>query len=131
MLSWSNHAYKFTLGFGSLALVGMMAERWKGVLPVWAILAIALLPLGVFVFVHPGEAPPRLVRYLHAFASLWYVTLALILMVVLLSGPDRPRAWVIYPLLVSAGFVPCVLVLWRLASGRYAAAEELPPEGDA
>lgn len=130
MLSWSNNGYKFTLGIGSLALVGMMAERWKGVVPVWAVMLIALLPLVIFVFVHPHEAPPRLVRYSHAFASIWYIAVAVLLLVVLLSGPNLPRGWVIYPLFVSAGFVPCVIVLYRVAFGRYVVPEEFPPKGD-
>jgi hypothetical protein len=94
-------------------------------------MVIALLPLVTFVFVHPGELPPRLVRYSHAFASIWYMAVAMMLLVGLFTGPNLPRGWFVYPLFVSVGSVPCTIVLWRVACGRYMAPEELPPEGDA
>lgn len=65
MLSWSNTKFKLTLGAGTLAVTGMLSELWWDVLPVWVALGIALLPLVVFVFVHPGELPARLVRIAH------------------------------------------------------------------
>ena len=92
MLSWSNAKYKLTLGIGSLAVAGMLAELWRDVFPVWAALTIALLPLVVFVFVHPGGLPARLVRIAHIAASVWYVVVAVGLLVALTDRPaSAPR----------------------------------------
>jgi hypothetical protein len=86
MLSWSSTAYKFTLGIGSLGIAAAMAELWKPVLPIWMIMVIALLPLLVFVFVHPSELPDGFVRTAHVFASAWYVLSVIALSVGLYFG---------------------------------------------
>jgi hypothetical protein len=49
MLRWSDDAYQFTFGLGSLAIAGMLSEHWGAVLPAWGMLTIALLPLPVSV----------------------------------------------------------------------------------
>ena len=121
MLSWSNAKYKLTLGFGSLAIAGMLSELWQDVLPVWVALAIALLPLLMFVFVHPGELPARVVCVAHVAASVWYAVVSLGLLVALATVRPLPRAWPLYPLLVTIGAVPCCIVLYRAARGNYQA----------
>src|SRR5262245_42433889 len=111
VLSWSNAKYKLTLGVGSLAIAGMLSELWREVLPVWVALAIALLPLVVFVFVHPGELPTRVVRIAHVAASIWYAVVAVGLLVALATVQPLPRGWPVYPLFVAIGAVPCGFVL--------------------
>jgi sulfite exporter TauE/SafE len=119
VLSWSNAKYKLTVGVGSLAVAGMLSELWRDVLPVWVALAIALLPLVAFVFVHPGELPARVVRIAHVAASVWYAVVAVGLLVALTTVRPLPRGWPIYPLFVAVGAVPCGIVLYRAARGRY------------
>jgi hypothetical protein len=120
VLSWSNSGYKLTLGVGSLAIAGMLSELWRDVLPAWAALAIALVPLVMFVFTHPGELPVGIVLVAHVVGSVWYVVVAAGLLIVLLSraGP-LPRGWPVYPLCVVAGAIPCGTVLYRAARGKY------------
>jgi hypothetical protein len=70
VLSWSNTGYKLTLGVGSLMIAGMLSELWQDVLPAWAGVSIALLPVVLFVFVHPGELPARVVWVAHVLAAI-------------------------------------------------------------
>ena len=119
MLSWSNAKYKLTLGVGSLAVAGMLSELWRDVMPVWAILTIALLPLVVFLFIHPGESPARVVRIAHIVAAVWFVVVAAGLLVALATIQPLPRGWQVYPVFVAIGVVPCGIVLYRVARGRY------------
>ena len=125
MLNWSNTKYKFTFGIGSLAMTGIMAELWKPILPFWVVAVVALLPLVVFVFVHPGEMPARFVRAAHVFASAWYVVTVVALSVGLCVAPKLPKGWIIFPLFCAIGLVPAILVLGQAVRGRY----RLPNEG--
>jgi hypothetical protein len=119
VLSWSNAKYKLTLGVGGLAVAGMLSELWRDVLPIWVILVLALLPLVLFVFVHPGEMPARVVRVAHIAASVWYFAVAVGLLVALTTIQPLPRGWPIYPLFVAVGAVPCGIVLYRATRGEY------------
>lgn len=119
MLNWSNREYRFTLGLGSLALAAMLSGFWRDVLPAWSAVAIALLPLVVFVFIRPGELPARVVLVAHVLASVWYVVVAAGLLVVLSLAEPLPRGWPVYQLFVVIGAIPCVIVLCRAARGRY------------
>ena len=88
-------------------------------------LAIALGPFVVFVFVHPGELPARFVGVAHVAASIWYVLVAVGLMVALATAVrPLPRGWPIYPVFVMIGAVPCVIVLYQWVRGRYPAPAE-------
>ena len=62
MLNWPWWRYKLTLGVGALATTGMMADLWQKVVPVWAIMAVTLLPILIFLFVKAGELPAWFVR---------------------------------------------------------------------
>lgn len=126
VLSWSNAKYKLTLGLGCLAIAGMLSELWPDVLPVWVAVAIALLPLVIFVFIHPGELPVRLVRVAHVVASVWYTVVAVGLLIALATIQPLPRGWPVYPLFVIIGLVPCGIVLYRAALGWYQ--PTAPPE---
>jgi hypothetical protein len=119
MLSWSNAKYKLTLGVGSLGLTAILAEMWQGILPAWAAATIALLPLVVFVFVHPGEMPTSIVRVAHVAASLWYLIVAFGLLIGLAWTRPSPGGWLLYPVFVSVGAIPCAVVLSREFRGRY------------
>lgn len=124
MLSWSNTGYKLTLGVGSLVIVGMLSELWQDVLPAWAGLSIALLPLLLFVFVHPGELPARVVCVAHVLAAIWYLVLAVGLAVLLAANKPLPRGWPVGLLFLAMGAIPCGTVLYRVARGRYQSAED-------
>jgi hypothetical protein len=124
MLNWSNTKYKFTLGIGSLATTAIMAELWKPILPVWVIMVVALLPLVVFVFVHPDEMPARLVLTAHVFASVWYLLSAIALSIGLIIAPKLPEGWLIFPVFCAVGLIPCVLVLSQAARKRYGLPKE-------
>jgi hypothetical protein len=130
MLSWSNTKYRFTFGIGSLATTGAMAELWKPILPLWVIMVVALLPLVVFVFVHPDEMPARFVRASDVFASTWYVLSFIALSFGLCLAPTLPKGWVVFPLCCMAGLVPAIFVLHRAVRGRYRLPNE-GPDGDA
>lgn len=119
MLNWSDTNYKLTLGVGSLAIAGMLAERWQNVLSVWVILVIALLPFVVFVFVRPGELPDWSIRIAHVAASVWYVASVIGALVSLAMVQPLPRGWPVYLLFVAVGALPCAIVLCRAVCGRY------------
>ena len=119
MLSWSDTKYKFTIGVGTLAIAGMSSELWRDVLPIWVLLVLALPPLTVFVFVHPGELSARLVRIAHVAASVWYLVVGGGQLVALSTLHPLPRGWQVYPPFVAVGAVPCGIVLYRAARGRY------------
>lgn len=119
MLNWSNTGYKLTLGVGSLILAGMLSELWQDVFPAWAGVGIALLPLVMFVFVHPGELPARVVWVAHGLAAIWYLALAVSLPVLWASSKPPPRGWPLGLLFLAMGAIPCVTVLYRVVRGRY------------
>jgi uncharacterized membrane protein len=129
VLNWSNDGYKLTLGIGSLAIAGMLSDLAGKKLPVWVALPMALLPLVVFVLVHPGELSPRVVRLAHIFASVWYLLLAAGLLVTLLAARALPRGWPVYPICAAFGAIPCVIVLNRAALNRYPPPTEWPGNG--
>jgi hypothetical protein len=124
MLDWPNQIYKLTLGAGALAMVGMMGEFRPGQLPVWAVIAVALGPFIVFVFVKADELPPRVVRFAHVGASLWYVAEAIGLLVTMAGAENLPRGWPVYPFFLAIGAVPCAIVLYRAMRGRYLSQRE-------
>lgn len=120
VLNWSDTSYKFTLGLGSLAIVGLLSELIRPQLSVWIAMAIALLPFVVFVFIHPGELPDRLVACAHVAASSWYL-LTVTGLLFALAVVDRPlaRGWFIVIPCAAAGAVPCFIVLSRWIEGNY------------
>jgi hypothetical protein len=112
--------YKLTLGVGSLAVTAMLAELCQKELSFWVVLVITILPLMVFVFVHPGELPAGFVRIAHTVASVWYLVVAIGLLVVLMTVLEPlPQGWPFYPVFVGIGGIPCVIVLYRMMRGRY------------
>lgn len=120
MLNWSDTSYKFTLGLGSLAIVGLLSELFRPQLSVWIAMVIALLPFVVFVFTHPGELPDRLVAIAHVAASSWYL-LTVTGLLFALAVVDRPlaRGWFIVIPCAAAGAVPCFIVLSHWSAGNY------------
>jgi hypothetical protein len=123
VLSWSNTGYKLTLGVGSLVIAGMLSELWQDVLPAWAGVGIALLPVVLFVFVHPGELPARVVWVAHVLAAIWYLALAVGLAVLLAASKPLPRGWPVALLFLAMGAIPCGTVLYQVARGRYQSPE--------
>ncbi len=120
MLNWSNVAYKFTLGIGSLGFVALIAEFSKNVLSVWVVVPVVLVPLIAFVCVRSGEGPHGWVRAVHVGASIWYLLLAVVLSAMVLTTPPPPRGWPLFLVFVWIGSVPCMIVLLRAVRGRYA-----------
>lgn len=128
MLSWSDIKYRFTLGLGSLATTAIMAELWKPTLPLWVILVVALLPLVIFIFVHPEEMPAGFVRVAHVFASAWYVLSVVVLSIGLWMAPELPDGWIFLLVLCSAGLAPTVYVLGLAILGRYRLGDSTRPQ---
>lgn len=128
MLSWSNTAYKFTLGIGSLAITGTISELWRDHVPLWLAVAAAIAPLAAFVFVHPDELPDRIVRFAHLAASLWYLAVVCIVMAGLTLTEKRlsPGSGIV-PLFAAIGSLPCLVVLHRVFEGRYPPRKEPDP----
>ena len=92
-------------------------------------LALGLPPLTGFVVVRPGDWPDRVVRAVQVAASAWYAVVASGLLVALAAVRPPPPGWPVYPPLLAAGAVPCAIVLYRAARGRYRPRDsELPGE---
>jgi hypothetical protein len=89
-------------------------------------MVVALLPVVVFVFVHPDEMPPKFVRAAHVFASVWYVASVVALSIGLCLASELPDGWIIFPLFCAVGLSPAFLVLSQAVRGRY----RLPREHD-
>jgi hypothetical protein len=117
MLNWSATKYKFTLGIGGMAVVGMLSELAKDQLPDWAAIAIALVPFTLFLFADPHDLPTRLVLSAQLFASAWYVVTACRLLVMMTWTGPKGNGWPVYPTCVTLGAIPCGIVLWRAARG--------------
>lgn len=130
MLNWKKSTYKLTLGIGTLAVAGMLSERWQRDLPFWVVLVISSLPLVIFIFFRPDELPERVVRIGHVAASMWYVVVAAALLADLFTMAQRPRGWPVYPIFAAVGAVPCGIVLYRVVLGRYCSPEsaEVPDD---
>jgi hypothetical protein len=119
MLNWSNTIYKLTLGVGALGMVILMRVLLIPVLPVWCALAIALLPVGVFLVFRPGIMNARIVRYAHVAASIWYLCTASFLVWGAVSSADPATGWVCAVPFLAIGLVPCFIVLWKVLQGSY------------
>ncbi len=129
MLNWSNSGYKLTVGVGSLVVAGLLSTLFDKVLPAWAVVLIALVPLVLFVFFRPGEMPDLVVQAAHIFAAVWYLVVVVGLLVMLAENRPLPRGWPVYPLFAAVGAIPCVLTLYRAACGdnRVSATERFDP----
>lgn len=119
MIAWSNNQLRFTSGIGALCTAGLLAEISRSALPAWLAVAIAVVPLLVFVFIRPDEMSRSLVLPFQVFASLWYLLVAAVLSVLFFSmSGDKPRGWPVYFIGLTIGTVPSVIILWRLFSPR-------------
>ena len=113
MIAWTNTKLKFTSGIGGLGTAALLADISHQTLPIWSVMVIALLPVTVFVFVRPDEMPRSVVLPMQIFASVWYLTLSVILSFLFLRLPEKERGWPIYFIGLAVGAVPCFVVLWR------------------
>ncbi len=114
-----NRKLKFSLGIGSLGLAALMGEIYGKSLPFWITLPVILLPMCIVLFVQPnqGIAGPW-VRRLQAFGAVWYLAAAILFSCQFFSA-DTPRAAaIIYSACLIAGAIPCLLILWRLRTGK-------------
>jgi hypothetical protein len=130
MLNWSMTAYKFTLGSGSLGIAWLLSDLFRDILHPWVGVALAIVPLLMFLFAVPGELPEMLVSVLHSVGAIWYLalTITLVSMVVLLN--KLPSGWQFCLLLIFAGAFPCLLVLYRVATGSYRHTGQTPTHAD-
>lgn len=131
VLNWTNSTYKLTAGIGTLAVAGMLSERWQRDLPFWGVLVISIVPLVIFIFFRPDELPDRVVRIAHLVASIWYFVVAVALLADLFAMPLRPRGWPVYPIFAAVGAIPCGIVLYRVILGRYGTRENTEVADDA
>jgi cellobiose-specific phosphotransferase system component IIC len=118
MINWSNYAYKFTVGIGTLCLAALLAELWAKSLSVWVAIALAIVPIALFVVARPDDMPVALVRAAQVVASLWYLVLALSLGVLFLVHGKTNAGWPIYFIGLAIGAVPCLVVLWKTIVGH-------------
>jgi hypothetical protein len=114
MIAWSDNRLKFTSGIGALCTTALLADVSHETIPVWLAIAVAMMPLLIFLFMKPDELPRRVVLPLQVFASLWYLLLAVVLSVLFLRLQERARGWPVYFIGLSVGAMPCVAILWRL-----------------
>ncbi|MDB6029278.1 MAG: hypothetical protein JWM68_5501 [Verrucomicrobiales bacterium] len=114
MIAWSNNKLKFTSGIGSLCTAGLLADISRQTLPAWIAVAIAMLPLCIFIFIRPDEMRRSIVLPFQIFASLWYLVLALTLSVMFFRRGTMTPGWQVFFVGLIIGSIPCVIVLRNL-----------------
>jgi hypothetical protein len=111
--------YKFTIGLWAMATGVLLRKLWPDELPIWLVMVLALVPLLVFMIVHPDFFPNRIVGFAHIAASLWYFAVTICLLTAM-AGKDKPLAWlVLYLIFATIGGVPCGIVLYRWVQDKY------------
>ena len=120
MISWSNTSLKFTSGIGGLCTAGLLADITSKAIPAWLAVGVSLVPLAVFVFLHPDEMPVSLVRTTQVAASIWYLGLAVTLTVLFFSSGRITPGWPVFFVGLAVGAVPCLVVLKRSLFARIA-----------
>lgn len=111
MLDWPIQRYVFTLGFGSFALTGLLAELWEMSLPGWAVVAVVMLPMSLIVFFQAGDNSPKIVRIAQKFAALWYVVLFILSVDGMIWFGPAPKGWPFYIAVAALGLIPSYLIL--------------------
>lgn len=94
-------------------MAALLAEVAQKQIPVWLAIAMAMLPVAVFVFVRPDEMSTNIVRACQTAASLWYFAMAIILALLYFETAVLVRGWPVYFMGLSVGSLPCTVVLWR------------------
>ncbi len=117
MLNWIDRVIKVTFGIGGLALTGMLADTTDG-MPFWLVLIVAMLPVAIFVFIKPEELASTIVKYSHLFGALWYLVAAATVSTLFMQS-GLPEGWAIYGVLILAGIIPSVYVLYKILTGAY------------
>jgi len=80
--------------------------------------AIAMLPLLVFLFVRPDEMRRSVVLPFQVLAALWYLVLAVSLSVMFVKRGEMTRGWCVYFIGLAIGSIPCIIILRRLVWKR-------------
>ncbi len=96
MIAWSNSKLKFTSGIGALCTAALLADISHQRIPVWVAIAMAMLPLLIFVFIKPGEIRRSIVLPCQIFAALWYILMAVTLSVLFFTMTEKTRGWPIF-----------------------------------
>ena len=112
MIAWSYTKLKFTSGIGTLGTTALLADISHEKLPIWLVMVASLFPFTVFLFIRPDEMRRSIVLPLQALASIWYLSLSLILSVLFFQLQVRERGWPILFASMMVGTIPCVVVLW-------------------
>jgi hypothetical protein len=112
MIRWSPAKLKFTLGIGSLASAAVLSELSQKAIPAWLAVGIVILPLVVFIFADPGDMPRSVAQVLQVGASLWYLILNSILVVLFVVGGLKVGWWLMF-IFLAVGAIPCLIVIGR------------------
>lgn len=129
MMNWSGAALKLTIGVGLLAVTAILSDVLAGLVGVYPMIGIIIVPLALLVMIKPGELPDTVVKLAHIIAGLWYLALvssSLYLMVA--------RGFIQSDLLMGAfmafGFAPLIVSLKALQNGGYDGAYDQIDGGD-
>ena len=114
MIAWSNNKLKFTSGIGALCATALLAELSHEKLPIWATIAIVIVPICFFLFFQPGEMPNSVVIPCQLLGAVWYLVMALVLTVMFFRHEEKIRGWQMYFPGLIIGAIPCVIILRRL-----------------
>jgi hypothetical protein len=114
MIAWSNNKLKFTSGIGALCTTGLLADLSRQTIPAWIVIAIAMLPLLVFLFIRPDEMRRSVVLPFQVFASSWYLLLAVSLSGMFVKRGEMTQGWPVYFIGLVIGSIPCVIILRSL-----------------
>jgi hypothetical protein len=120
MIAWSNNQLKFTSGIGALGTVALLADTSTQALPPWLAVGLAMLPILIFLFVQPGETRDSIVLPLQVLASLWYLSLAVILSYLFFNLDEKPKGWPVYFICLAIGSIPSIVVLKRCSRPQQA-----------
>jgi hypothetical protein len=127
MLSWSLSKLKFTLGIGTLCSAVLVSELSQKLLPMWLVVGIVVLPFAVFIFADPDDVPHSIARMLQAGASLWYLAVNSVSVVLFLVGGNLKPEWPFLLIGLAVGCIPCVIVLGRVVVPNEPTCEVEPP----
>jgi hypothetical protein len=112
MIKWSPAKLKLTLSIGTLCNAALISELFQNIIPAWLAVGIGMFPFAVFVFADPDDLPRSIARLLRVGASLWYLAVNSVLVVLFLFSGLKV-GWYIIFIGLAIGAIPCLIVLGR------------------